>query len=142
MATNDGETSHPQIQQPQSDLSHVGLDETPEPEQELVDLTVARNDIRVNETHDLALISGIENVKQSVALDVRDVAHFHVGDQLTSNNVFDVRAQVERSLNADPQISAPTSVVVDAVDLESHTINFTVTTHDNEDFTLDIVLPE
>lgn len=111
-------------------------------EQELTDLLIDRNDIRLNKTNDIALVDGIENVKQSVALDVRDITHFAIGSNINANTIYDVTAAIERSLAADPQITAPTTVELQSINKDANELQFDITTRDNEGFTLDLVLPE
>lgn len=111
-------------------------------EQELRDLAIERNDIALNETGDLAMVDGMDSVRQSVALDVRDIAHFEIGATLTSDTVFELQASIEQSLRRDPQITTPITIEPESIDKQSGVINFHVTTRDNEEFTLDIVLPE
>lgn len=111
-------------------------------EQELTDLRVVGEDIILNDSGDLDVISGFDNVLQSVALDTRDVTHFHVGNQLTTDAVYEIQNAITNSLRNDPQVSDPISVEPSQLDTESNEIEFEVTTIDNENFTLDIVLPE
>lgn len=112
------------------------------PEQELTDLKINNEDITLTEQGDLDLISGFDDVLQSVALDVRDVTHFEVGNQLTELNIYDMMDAIKRSLRNDPQITEPISVEPTQINEETNEITFTVTTHDNENFSLDIVIPD
>lgn len=112
-----------------------------EQEQELRDLLIKRDDIILNQTNDLELVSGIDNVKQSVALDVRDVAHFAVGSSITSTTIYELTAAIERSLATDPQITPPTSVKLESINQDANILNYHVVTRDNEEFTLEMVLP-
>lgn len=109
-------------------------------EQELRDLEVRRNDIALNETGDLAFVDGIDSVKQSAALDVRDAAHFNVGSVMTSDAVFQLQGEIERSLQRDPQLTNPVSVGIQSVDKQSGTVAFHVETRDNEEFTVDMAI--
>lgn len=112
------------------------------PEQELTDLHVRGEDIFVNEVGDLDLIRGFDNVLQSVALDVRDIIHFEIGNQITIDNIYAIQDAINRSLLNDPQVTNPISVTPTQINEEANELTFTVTTHDNEEFTLDLVLPE
>lgn len=111
-------------------------------EQELRDLEVQRNDIGLDDGGDLAFVTGMDNVKQSVALDIRDVTHFDVGGTLTSDTTFALRDEIKRSLQTDPQITTPITVELDSVDKNAGVVNFAITTRDNEEFTIDMVLPD
>lgn len=111
-------------------------------EQELTDLRVAGEDIVVEDGGDLAMIDGFDNVLQSVALDARNVTYTGVGDQLTELNIYDMRSAIEDSLRNDPQITDPISVEPTQIDEETNEVTFEVTTKDNEEFTLDLVIPD
>lgn len=112
------------------------------PEQELTDLRIVGEDIILNEQGDVDLVSGFENVKQSVALDVRDVTNFQVGSFITETAIYEIQNSITQSLINDPQVSNPISVSPSLINTEENEIEFEVTLQDNNTFTLDLVLPE
>lgn len=112
------------------------------PEQELTDLRIAGEDITLTEQGDLDLVNGFDNVVQSVALDVRDVTHFEIGNQLTELNIYNVKDAIKRSLHNDPQITTPITVEPTQINEQTNEVTFSVTTHDNENFSLDIVIQD
>jgi hypothetical protein len=116
----------------------------PEPagEHELFDLKVVGEDITLDDSGDLATVSGIDNVAQSAALDVRDELQYAVGDTLTTDAVYDVQQTIHDALAADPQLATPVSVTLESISTEGNELTFSVECLDNEDFTLDMVLPD
>lgn len=111
-------------------------------EQELFDLAVRGEDIYLDEGGDLATVRGFDNVIQSAALDVRDELQFTIGDTLTTDAIYNVQQTIHDALSRDPQLAEPVSVTLESVNTEGNELTFSVDCIDNEEFTLEMVLPE
>lgn len=114
----------------------------PQPEPELTSLAVRNEDLYFDDGGSFERVSGIDNVMQSVALDVRDTLQSSIGDMLTTDVVFELEQQIHNAMIADPQVTDPISVAATRVNRDTNELTFTVTVRDNEEFTVDMVLPE
>lgn len=119
----------------------IGTDE-PEPEPELTSLAIRNEDIYLDGGGSFERVSGIDNVLQSVALDARDVLQFSIGDTITTGTIFELETQLKAAMMADPQVTDPISVAVSSIAPDNNEIGFSITTHDNEEFEVSMVLPD
>ena len=103
------------------------------------DLAVDSNfDVFVDETGDLATVSGKGQLQQSVALDIADVTDIFVGESLTAANLGIIEERIKRSLNRDEQVGRIVSVTVDEYNRDTNTVVVDVVTADNRTFILEV----
>lgn len=111
-------------------------------EQELTSFAIRNEDLYFDDGGSFERVNGIDNVMQSVALDVRDTVQSSIGGMLTTDVVFELEQQIHNAMLADPQVSDPISVSATSVNRETNALTFTVTVRDNEEFTVDMTIPE
>lgn len=103
------------------------------------DLAVDSNfDVFVDDTGDLATVSGKDQLQQSVALDIADVTDIFVGESLTAANLGIIEERIKRSLNRDEQVGRIVSVTVDEYNRDTNTVIVDVVTADNRTFILEV----
>lgn len=95
-------------------------------------------DIRLDAANDLATISGIQQLEQSVALDVLDVLQQFVGNRLTGQNVGLLEEQVTSALQRDEQLSEVQTVNVRTYNEESGVVEAEVHVVGDDNFTLEL----
>lgn len=99
------------------------------------DLAVTEDlDLYIDGSNDLATISGLGQLQQSVALDVLDVTREFVGGRLTGRNVGLLEERVQRSLERDEQLSQVKTVNVVEYDRSDESVTMEVLVIDDEDF--------
>lgn len=103
------------------------------------DLAVDSNlDLFLDGANDLATISGLEQLQQSVALDVLDITRQFVGSEITGPEIGRLEARVERSLQQDEQLQNVQSVNVTEHNRKTDTIVMKVFVVNDDDFTLEV----
>lgn len=102
----------------------------------LVDIEVDGDDIVYDTTNDLSTVEGVENVKQTVALSTLDATRELVGSPISPRKVRRLEAQIEQSLDDDPQIGAIKSVSITNIDKPNDTVEVNVQCLTDEDFEL------
>jgi hypothetical protein len=95
-------------------------------------------DIYLDGANDLATISGVDQLEQSVALDVRDVTLQFVGEPITGPAIGLLEERVQRALARDEQLSQVKNVVVQEYDRREDTIRIDILVIDDEDFTIEV----
>lgn len=95
-------------------------------------------DIYLDGANDIATIGGVEQLEQSVAVDVLDVTRDFIGSEITGPEIGLLEERVQRSLNRDEQLSRVQTVSVREHDLQTNTIRMDVTVIDDEDFTIEV----
>lgn len=98
----------------------------------------ADKDIHLDQANDLAVVSGVKQLEQSVAMDVLDVTQRFVGRALTGENVGLLEARVEESLAADEQVGDVQTVTVTEYDRRTNSITMDVVCTEDQDFTIQI----
>lgn len=107
----------------------------------LTDMAVNRQqDIYPNEGGDWALVSGLDNTKQSAALQVLDEADDLVGEQLTSNQLTKLRGRIRTEVEGDSEIEAVHEVRIKSIDKQKNEVNVHVSATPN-DVPLTIPIP-
>lgn len=103
------------------------------------DLDLNQNrDIHLNGANDLALTSGVENLQQSVGIDVMDELSDFVAGRLTGENIGRLEERIRDGLDSDPQLSDVRNVTIDQFDRQTDTVEISVHVVENEDFTLEV----
>lgn len=98
----------------------------------------ANRDIFLDDTNDLALVSGDAQLEQSVAIDVLDETQTFIGGKLTSQNVSLLEERMREALDDDPQIGDVISVTIDEYDRRNNSITASVRVTENDDFTITV----
>lgn len=93
--------------------------------------------VYVDDGKSLAETSGVEKVKQSVAISARKALRPLVGESVTGEQLERAAEAVRRELNRDEQLDDVLRVSIDTVDLQRGTVTITATTSYNEQFTLE-----
>lgn len=95
-------------------------------------------DIHIDAANDLATVSGIRQLTQSVAIDAMDEIQDFIGGRVTGKNVGLLEERLRQGLNDDPQLSEVRSVNLTEYDKQAGTITIEILTIENEDFTLEV----
>lgn len=95
-------------------------------------------DVHLDGTNDLALTSGVEQLQQSVAIDVMDELRDFVTGRLTGRNIGQLEERIASGLNDDPQVDTVRSVSLDTFNRQNNTVEITVHVVENDDFTLEV----
>lgn len=95
-------------------------------------------DIHLDGSNDLALTSGIEQLQQSVAIDVMDELRDFVAGRLTGPNIGLLEERIRAGLNDDPQVGDVRSVTLDTYDRRNSTVEISVFVVEDENFTLEV----
>lgn len=95
-------------------------------------------DIRLDASNDLSLVSGEQQLQQSVAIDVMDEVRGLLSRGLTGKGIGLLEERVRSGLEQDPQVGAVRSVSVESFDRASASVQIDVTLVRNEDFTLNL----
>lgn len=103
------------------------------------DLDINENkDIHLDASNDLTLTSGIEQLQQSVALDVLNDLEDFLGGRLNGRNLGRLETAIRLSLESDPQVGDVRTVTVESFNRETGRVAIDVTLTQNEDFSLEI----
>jgi len=87
------------------------------------DLYLTENrDITQTSQNDLREVSGIENVVQSVGIQLASEARVLLGEQITGERLRQFGDSVERVLLADPEVESVESLTISEIDRESNTV--------------------
>lgn len=107
----------------------------------LTDIKVNRQrDVETDDTNDLAVVSGIDNVQQSVGNNVSDITQALVGTKLTGARVGALEQGIEDALEDDPQVGTVGEVTVTEFNKQTNTVRASVTMEKNEDFKLEMII--
>jgi len=94
-------------------------------------------DIHLSGANDLSLVSGEDQLKQSVAIDAMDEIQEFIGGRVTGKNVGLLEERLRQAFNDDPQLDEVVSVNVVEYDRRTDALTIEATTVENEDFTLE-----
>ena len=87
------------------------------------DLYLTENrDITQTSQNDLREVSGIENVVQSVGIQLASEARVLLGEQITGERLRQFGDSVERALLADPEVESVESLIISEINRESNTV--------------------
>lgn len=95
-------------------------------------------DIHLDPTNDLATVSGTDQLRQSVAIDVMDELQDFVAGRLTGQNIGQLEEKIRQGLDADPQLGTIRNVTIDEYNRETATISISVSVVESEDFSLTV----
>lgn len=95
-------------------------------------------DIHLDSTNDLTVTSGVEQLQQSVAIDVLDELQDLIAGRLSGTNIGQLERRIASGLNDDPQVGTVRNVSIDTFNRETGTIEITANVIENENFTLEI----
>lgn len=95
-------------------------------------------DIFLDDTNDLALVSGDAQLEQSIAIDVLDVTEQFVGSSITAQSIGLLEQRIREALNDDPQVGTVRDVNVSEYDKRTNSITAEVSLSEDEDFTIEV----
>ena len=95
-------------------------------------------DIHLDGANDIALVSGVSQLEQSVAIDVMDEIQEFIGGRVTGKNVGLLEERLRQGLNDDPQLDRVVSVNVVEYDRRDDSLSVDIVTIKNEDFTITV----
>lgn len=95
-------------------------------------------DIHLDAGNDLALVSGEEQLRQSIGIDVLDEISAFVGSRITGTNIGRLEERIRKGLNDDPQLAAVRNVTIEQFDRRDDTVEITAEVVGDDDFTLEI----
>mgnify|MGYP000565407382 CR=1 FL=1 len=95
-------------------------------------------DIAIDDANDLALVSGVDQLEQSVAIGVLDEIQTFLGSRVTGARIGRLEERIQTGLSEDPQVGTITNVSVETFDRQTNTISVDVSVLQNNDFTLEI----
>lgn len=95
-------------------------------------------DIHLDGANDLATTSGVEQLQQSVGIDVMDELRDFVAGRLTGGNIGSLEERIRQGLDDDPQLSDVRNVTIEQFDRRTDTVEITVSVVENADFTLEV----
>lgn len=95
-------------------------------------------DIFLNDANDLALVSGREQLQQSIAIDVLDVTRDFVGSSITAQSIGLLEQRILEALEDDPQVGVIRDVSIMEFDKRTNTVTVEVSLAENDDFTIEV----
>jgi hypothetical protein len=95
-------------------------------------------DVHLDAGNDLALIGGLGQLQQSVAINVMDVTQQFIARPLTGSTVGKLEEKIRQAVANDPQAEDPTSVDVTTYDRTRQAVVATVTTDADETFEIEV----
>lgn len=93
-------------------------------------------DVAFDDTGDIAVVSGQDNVNQQIGMDVLDITHDTVGDALTATNIERLRSAIQTALDEDEQVDDVHGVSVKSIGDNDQSISFDVRVSPDTSFTL------
>lgn len=104
-----------------------------------VDLKINNDlDTVIDTTNDLGTISSIQQLEQSVAIDVLDVTSQFIGSKLTGEQVGLLEERVLRSIQKDEQIGQVLDVVVSEYDKGSQSVTMEIVVLEDDNFEIEL----
>ena len=95
-------------------------------------------DIVIDTTNDLGTVSGIQQLEQSVAIDVLDVTRQFVGSRLTGSQIGLLEERVLRSLEDDEQVGEVLDVVVSQYNEAAQSVTMEIIVLEDENFEIEL----
>lgn len=95
-------------------------------------------DIHLDDANDLAVVGGLGQLQQSVAIDAMDVTQDFIGRALTGSSVGLLEEQLFQSIADDPQVEDPTRVDVTTYDRGNQSVIAEVETRADETFEIEV----
>lgn len=101
----------------------------------VTDLGLNENkDVYIDSSNDLGLVSGIDQLTQSVGIDVFDETSQLIGNKLTGQQIGRIESQITAALNDDPQLADVVDVTIESYNITNGTIDISVLTVADESF--------
>lgn len=101
----------------------------------------SEKDVHLDDANDLALVSGVAQLRQSIAIDVMDELQDLVGSPVTPEEIGLLEESIREGLNEDPQLKEVVNVTVTEYDRGNNSITIEARTIDSDTFTIDEVSP-
>lgn len=95
-------------------------------------------DTEVDGANDLATVSGLQQLEQSVAIDVLSITRQFIGTKITGEQIGLLEERVRQSLADDEQLGTILDVIVREYDETTNEITMEVVVLENEDFDITI----
>ena len=105
----------------------------------LTDLEVNEDrQVHLGQDNDLSTVTGIDTVKQSLALNAGDVLRPLIGEPIQDSTFADAEAEITERLQEDPQVEGPDRVDITRVNTSTGTVFVEVFTSYNESFEIGV----
>jgi len=95
-------------------------------------------DIVINDANDIGLVSGVQQLEQSVAIDVLDEIERFLGSAVTGTRVGKIEERIQTALQNDEQVGTVTNVSVEEFDRRDGSLNVSVSLLRDDDFTITV----
>lgn len=105
-------------------LKDIGLDEY--------------GDIRFNDAHDIDLVTGEENLQQSIEIAAKNAVRDFVGRPLDGESVGVLEGRLQRILDSDPQVGTVVDVEVVEYDRRSESVVIEAHLMKNDNFEVEL----
>lgn len=98
----------------------------------------SHRDVYLDGSNDLALVSGKENLQQSVAIAIGDAVRQSIGSTIDGTTIGLVEERIYQALDADPQVGTIHTVTVREFDRQSNTVRLDVALAENDEFSITV----
>lgn len=95
-------------------------------------------DVHLDGANDLAVVSGIKQLTQSVAIDAMDAIQQFIGGPVTGPELGLLEERLRQALEEDPQLSGVRSVNITEYDRGSNAITVEIRTIENDNFEIGV----
>lgn len=107
----------------------------------LTDLKLDGNrEVFVDDTGDIATVTGIDNVEQSAAIHSGQAIRPLLGQPITSETLVEAQANLQEALERDPQLDSVQRVVIENIDRDTNTVEARVFVGVNNDFSISVTV--
>lgn len=106
---------------------------------DIIDIKLTTDqDLELDETKDIATVTGEERRRQSAAMHVLDEAHGFVGSPITPVDISRLKASIRDALSNDPEVEQVLKVEVEEIDRAENDVKLRVFLTDDEDFEITV----
>jgi len=95
-------------------------------------------DIHLDTGNDLALVSGKQQLRQSIGIDVLDEISAFIGGRITGTNIGRLEERIRKGLDEDPQLAEVRNVTIEQFDRRDDTVEITAEVVGDDNFTLEV----
>lgn len=95
-------------------------------------------EVYLDDVNDLAIVSGDDQLEQSIAIDVMDVTQRFAGRRVTAQSIGLLEQRILEALEEDPQVGTIRMVSVEEFDKRNDTVTVAVSLLEDEDFTIEV----
>lgn len=95
-------------------------------------------DIYLDDGNDLALVNGVQQLRQSVGIDVMDELQAFIGGRITGTTIGRLEERIRRGLDDDPQLAGVRDVTIQEYDRGEETVLITAEVVGDDDFTIEV----